>query len=202
MPTPDKFSFADLPRELIEETAQYMDTLSKTRLMATCTTMRELVSPGFLNQVCLHEFGDLHRFISLYEFVDHILQQVSTGLLDEKKYFMVRCENCSIVFCRIRRGNKNSYKVRIEHQDLTIMRISYDCKRRTIVCDKTVMDVVEIPQMLFVLGMRLLMKVYKYRKLRYNFDANFIPEHVRRILTAAYNGKLLREVILENFFIS
>lgn len=199
---PDKFGFADLPRELIEEASKYMDTLSKIRLRSTCTTMRDIVEIDFLNQVCLHEFGDAHRFVSLDEFVEHILLQVSNGILDEKKYFMVRYENCSIVFCRIRRGSKNSYKVRIEEDNLPIMRISYDCKKRTIVCDKTTMDIIEIPQMLFVLGIRFLMKVYKYRKLRYNFDVSFIPEHVQKILNRTYNGKLLREVILENFFIS
>lgn len=198
----NRFSLADLPRELIEEVAKHMDTLSRVRLRKTCVFMRDIVEAGFMNQVCLHEFGDVHRFLKLDEFVEHILLQVSNGILDEKKYFMVRCENCSIIFCRIRRGSKNSYKVRIENDNLTIMRLSYDCRRRTIFVDKTIMDPIEVPQMLFALGIRFLMNVYKYRKLRYNFEQSFVPEHLRKMMTREYNGNLLKEVILENFFIS
>lgn len=198
---PPQFGFTDLPRELIEEVVKYMDTLSKIRLAATCTTMNKFVDPGFVNQVCLNEFGDTHRFLNMQEFVEHVLVTVSNGMLDEKKYFMVRFENCSIVFCRIRRGKKNSYRVRIENDNATVMQMSYDGKRRTIACDKITMDVIEIPQMLFVLGMRFLMHVYKYRKMKYNFDVNFIPEHIQKIFNRTYNGRLLKEVILENFFI-
>lgn len=202
MPPPHKFGLDDLPRELIEEAAKHMDTLSKIKLRATCTSMRELISPGFMHHVCLHEFGNTHSFYSVDEFVEHVLLQVSNGILDEKKYFMVRLENCSIVFTRIRRGIKNSYKVRIEHDNLTILRISYDCKRRTIFCDKTVLDAIEIPQMLFVLGIRFLMNVYKYRKLKYNFNTSCIPEHVLGVLKNSFNGSLLKEVVFDNFFIS
>lgn len=191
----ERFNIINLPNELLSYIFEDLDTLSKIYVRSTCKTFNDIIKIKYLKRFTLHDDDQTHIFSTMNEFQDYIYDNLITSPSDSKSYNLIRKPNTSIIFNKVRNRDKYIYKVLIQN-DNDILTIAY--RNRRIECIKNNFNTNTVmPKMFFVLGVRMLKKIYKYKSITYNFDN--IPPILLKMINTSYDGQLLREVICEDF---
>jgi hypothetical protein len=186
-----KYNITNLPNELLSIIFEDLDILSKIYVKATCKTFQDLSKVKYLRKFTLHDDDKTHIFQSLNEFQDHIYDSLISSDSDTKSYHLIRNPDITMIFHKQRIKNMYVYKVTIENLN-NILTIAY--QNRRIECIKN--SNISIPKIFFVLGLRMLKKIYKYKSITYNFDN--IPPILLKMTNKSYNGQLFREIICED----
>ena len=192
-----------LPIEILEVIVNDLDSLSKIYVRSTCKDLNKAVNilstvEDNFNVIDIEDKYDLN---SINLFVDHIYDKLISGDSDFVKYYMLHSPGKIAMFIKQRVGKKYNYSVNIEENNLPKMRMFYDGRNKRYKCYKFMANEFTIPNMLYVIAFRFLMKIYNSKNIDYNFNINNIPELVMKMLSINYKGQLIKEVIFDSFTI-
>ena len=191
-----------LPNELLGIIFADLDVLSKIYVKSTCKNFCGLVEIEKDDVFTLLDNGERHEFQNVQQYIDYIYTSLIDSEYDRKAYNLTIFPDSVIAFCRKRIKDKYKYYVTIETRYFSEnVRMFYEPRTQKYKFYTFGTRAIEIPAMFYVLGLRFLMKIYKFDKsVDYNFDKNIIPAILQKCTKQNYNGDLFSE-ITKDFFV-